>query len=192
MPSFLAPVLAAALLAGAAAFASGSPAAPPASAPAVAVAPAADDASGAGSTSTVRYDWPTGTAVPVLRPFDAPDHPWQSGHRGVDLDMAAGTTVLAAGDGVVAFAGIVAGRGVVSIDHADGIRTTYEPVTAVVRAGDRVGTGQVIGHLGTASHCAPASCLHWGARRGPETYVDPMLLLRAVVVRLFPDVRASP
>lgn len=187
MPSFLAPAVAAALLAGAAAFAVGSPAPPSAPMPAVAVGPASDDAAGAGSTSTTRYDWPTGAAVSVLRPFDAPDRPWQSGHRGVDLDLATGAAVLAAGDGVVAFAGNVAGRGVVSIDHADGIRTTYEPVTAVVAAGERVGAGQVIGHLAEPAHCTPASCLHWGARRGPEVYVDPMLLLRAVVIRLYPD-----
>ncbi len=186
MHSVLAPVLAGALLAGAAAFAVGSPAAPSPPGPAVAVTPAADDV-GAGSTRTAPYVWPTGTAVAVLRPFAAPPQPWQSGHRGVDLDLATGAAVIAAGDGVVAFAGTVAGRGVVSIDHADGIRTTYEPVTAVVAAGERVGSGQVIGYLAGAAHCAPASCLHWGARRGPEVYLDPMLLLRAVVIRLYPD-----
>jgi murein DD-endopeptidase MepM/ murein hydrolase activator NlpD len=182
--SLLAPVLATALLVGAAAFAL-SPASAPG--PAAAVATAADDAAIAGSTRTARYVWPTGTPGPALRPFDPPDRPWQSGHRGVDLDLATGAAVLAAGDGVVAFAGTVAGRGVVSIDHADGIRTTYEPVTAVVAAGERVGAGQVIGYLAGTAHCAPASCLHWGARRGPEAYVDPMLLLRAVVIRLYPD-----
>jgi len=139
-----------------------------------------------------RYGWPTGTEVDVLRPFEQPPVPWGSGHRGVDLALGVGAPVFAAAAGTVAFAGTVVDRPVVSIDHADGIRTTYEPVTAVVAAGEGVRMGQVIGHLGTASHCTPASCLHWGARRGPEAYVDPMLLLRAVVVRLFPDVRASP
>ena len=30
------------------------------------------------------------------------------------------------------FAGVVAGRGVVSVDHGSGLRTTYEPVDAAV------------------------------------------------------------
>ena len=44
------------------------------------------------------------------------------------------TPVLAAGDGVVVRSpGMVAGRPVVSIDHAGGLRTTYEPVEPVGR-----------------------------------------------------------
>jgi murein DD-endopeptidase MepM/ murein hydrolase activator NlpD len=106
----------------------------------------------------------------------------------VDLRAAAGSPVLAAADGVVAFAGSVAGRPVVSVDHADGIRTTYEPVTPAVSAGERVRAGAVLGVLEpTGSHCAPGSCLHWGARRGPVAYVDPLGLLRAeIVIRLYP------
>jgi murein DD-endopeptidase MepM/ murein hydrolase activator NlpD len=94
--------------------------------------------------------------------------------------------VLAAGDGVVVFAGMVAGRPVVSIDHADGLRTTYEPVDPSVAAGQRVARGSRIGAL-AAGHagCPREACLHWGLRRG-ETYLDPMLLFRAVQVRLLP------
>ena len=53
----------------------------------------------------------------------------------MDLGGAPGRPVLAAGDGVVVFAGMVAGRPVVSIDHADGLRTTYEPVAPAVGGG---------------------------------------------------------
>ena len=49
--------------------------------------------------------------------------------------------------GVVVFAGPLAGRGVVSIEHAGGLRTTYEPVTASVTAGASVAAGQPIGTL---------------------------------------------
>ncbi|MEO6502329.1 MAG: M23 family peptidase, partial [Jatrophihabitantaceae bacterium] len=39
---------------------------------------------------------------------------------------------------------------------------------------------------GAHRSCAPAPCLHWGARRG-EAYLDPMSLLRPLgVVRLLP------
>lgn len=133
-----------------------------------------------------RYDWPLSGDPPVTRPFDPPDKPWLSGHRGVDLASAPGVTVLAAGDGTVAFAGEVAGKPVISIDHPDGIRTTYEPVVATLSAGDPVQRGQPIGTL-QAGHpeCAVEACLHWGARRG-ERYIDPLSLLRPRRVRLLP------
>lgn len=140
---------------------------------------------GAGE-SVVVYDWPAGAPVPVLRGFLGPAEPWASGHRGVDLEHTAGP-VRAAADGVVAFAGRVVDRGVVSIDHDDGIRTTYEPVTAAVARGDRVRLGQTIGHISGTTHCAPEVCLHWGARRGATSYLDPLSLLRTeTTIRLLP------
>jgi murein DD-endopeptidase MepM/ murein hydrolase activator NlpD len=60
--------------------------------------------------------------------------PFGPGHRGVDLAAVAGAPVLAAGAGTVVFAGTVAGRGVVSVDHSGGLRTTYEPVLPTVTA----------------------------------------------------------
>lgn len=130
-----------------------------------------------------RFAWPLAPPHPVIRPFQPPSTPYGPGHRGVDLGTQQDAPVLAAGAGVVAFAGTVAGRGVVSIDHAGGIRTTYEPVAAVVTPGQRVDLGTVIGKL-TAGHC-PQACLHWGARRGEE-YLDPLGLLSTGQVRLKP------
>lgn len=70
-----------------------------------------------------------GTAPEVTRGFDPPDGPYRPGHRGVDLAAGPGTPVLAAGAGVVGYAGVLAGRGVVTVVHpGDGLRTTYEPV----------------------------------------------------------------
>src|SRR5436189_128657 len=78
-------------------------------------------------------------------------------------------TVFAAGPGVVAFAGTVAGTGTVSIDHAGGLRTTYEPLTATVHKGQPVVAGQPIGTLAPGHPgCPVAACLHWGLRRGTE------------------------
>jgi murein DD-endopeptidase MepM/ murein hydrolase activator NlpD len=133
-----------------------------------------------------RWTAPLPGDLVVTRPFDAPPHPYAAGHRGVDLRGSPGAPVLAAGDGVVAFAGLVAGRPVVSIDHADGLRTTYEPVQPSVGAGQALGRGSpigtlVIGHAG----CPDTACLHWGLRRG-ETYLDPLGLLRPPRVRLLP------
>lgn len=122
----------------------------------------------------------------VTRPFEAPATPYGRGHRGVDLAAAPGAVVVAAGDGVVAFAGAVAGRPVVSIDHTGGLRTTYEPVEATVGAGQRVAQGSPIGTL-AAGHagCPAAACLHWGLRRG-EAYLDPLQLLAPPRIRLLP------
>jgi murein DD-endopeptidase MepM/ murein hydrolase activator NlpD len=104
----------------------------------------------------------------------------------VDLAGAPGAVVLAAGGGVVVFAGLVAGRPVVSIAHPGGLRTTYEPVAPSVRAGLPVARGSPIGTLlpGHAG-CPVAACLHWGLRRG-ESYLDPLLLLTPPRIRLLP------
>ena len=122
----------------------------------------------------------------VTRPFEAPAHAYGPGHRGADLGGAPGSPVLAAGDGVVVFAGMVAGRPVVSIDHADGLRTTYEPVQPGVAAGQAVARGAPLGVL-AAGHpgCPVEACLHWGLRRGAG-YLDPLALLRLPRVRLLP------
>jgi murein DD-endopeptidase MepM/ murein hydrolase activator NlpD len=122
----------------------------------------------------------------VTRPFDELPHRYAAGHRGVDLAGAPGTSVVAAGDGVVAFAGMVAGRPVVSVDHAGGLRTTYEPVDPSVGAGQVVARGSPLGTL-LAGHagCPVAACLHWGLRRGAD-YLDPLGLLAPPRVRLLP------
>ncbi|MDO7869204.1 murein hydrolase activator EnvC family protein [Nocardioides jiangxiensis] len=129
--------------------------------------------------------WPVGTSPVVVHGFAPPPMPWAAGHRGVDLDAAAGDTVRAALAGQVVFTGRIAGRGVVVVSHG-ATRTTYEPVTALVHVGDRVGTGAPIGVLQAGGHCAPGTCLHWGWLRG-ETYLDPLELVGAAgPVRLKP------
>lgn len=132
------------------------------------------------------YTWPTGGPAPVLEGFDPPAVVWGRGHRGVDLALEAGSPVLAAAAGTVAFAGMVAGRPVVSIDHPDGIRTTYEPVEPVVIAGEQVHRGQIIGTLLAGHRADGVDALHWGARTGPKSYVNPLRLLSPAVIRLKP------
>lgn len=123
----------------------------------------------------------------MVRPFKPPATSYGPGHRGVDLGGQPGAPVLAAGDGVVVFAGPLAGRGVVSIAHTGGLRTTYEPLTVLVSAGQRVARGTVVGQLSPGHDgCAePTACLHWGARRGAE-YLDPLGLLSTGHMRLLP------
>lgn len=143
---------------------------------------AADTASDAGTHTGVSGDraWPVGPRPVLLRGWQPPASPYGPGHRGVDLAAAPGTLVRAAAPGRVSFTGMVAGRGVLSITLTGTgqppLRTTYEPVTAVVAEGDEVTAGQVVAVLGPGPfHCA-GGCLHWGLLRG-ETYLDPLSLL---------------
>jgi murein DD-endopeptidase MepM/ murein hydrolase activator NlpD len=121
------------------------------------------------------YSWPVHGEV--IRPFDPPDTPFGSGHRGIDIAAPLGTPVGAAADGVVAFAGPVAGGLFVSVDHPDGVRTTYSWLgSLLVRRGDRVGRGHVLGTSGRGHVGLEPPHLHFGARVG-DVYIDPMLLL---------------
>lgn len=132
------------------------------------------------------FGWPLEGTPAVVRRFNPPPERWLPGHRGVDLAAEPGAAVLSAGPGTVVYAGVLAGRGVVSIDHANGLRTTYEPVTVATTAGAPVGQGTRIGVLSPGHEgCPAAACLHWGLRRG-DTYLDPLLLLGFAQVRLLP------
>ncbi|GAA4937806.1 peptidase M23-like protein [Actinomycetospora succinea] len=152
------------------------------------------------------FGWPVagvdGRAAPatagspgaVTRLFDPPPHYYGRGHRGADVAGRPGLAVIAAGDGVVVFAGRVAGRGVVSVEHAGALRTTYEPVAATVVPGAPVRRGDALGTLEPGHRgCPVAACLHWGLRRpsadpaaGALDYLDPLLLLGLGRVRLLP------
>ena len=134
-------------------------------------------------TSTWR--WPLHGQVRILRRFAPPPQPWLAGHRGVDLAAPVATPVLAAGPGTIRFAGPVAGKGVVTIDHPNGLRTTYLPVKPSVSRGHQVTPGTEIGVIdGSTPHC-PESCLHWGLIRDAH-YLDPLHLLGHAPTRLLP------
>lgn len=130
-----------------------------------------------------RHAWPTGSKARVLRDFNPPEKKWMAGHRGVDLELAEGSLVHASAAGVVVWAGQLAGRNVISIEHENGLRTTYEPVSPVIVQGDTVQAGETIGFL-DAGHCGESSCLHWGAKRSKDSYVNPLSLLEPRTIRL--------
>jgi hypothetical protein len=122
----------------------------------------------------------------VVRAFDPPATPYGRGHRGVDLAAAVGSVVHAAGQGVVSYAGVLAGRGVVTVRHQQGLRTTYEPLRVTVRVGQPVAAGAELGLLaGGHPGCPTDACLHWGLIDG-RTYLDPLTLLGGGQVRLLP------
>ncbi|AGP31018.1 M23 family metallopeptidase [Corynebacterium terpenotabidum] len=161
-----------------------------------------------GLSSSAASDVPDGPGGPepthrrpvagvVVSPADIPDKNWLPGHRGADLDAAPGDPVRASAAGTVRFAGSVAGTPTVSVDHGNGLRTTYEPVLTLVRTGDLVGQGQIIGTLADTTTLPETARretgLHWGAVLGSdggdssdgERYIDPMTLLGPVQVRLW-------
>jgi murein DD-endopeptidase MepM/ murein hydrolase activator NlpD len=122
--------------------------------------------------AVVAYDLPV--EAELTRPFEAPAHAFGPGHRGIDLAALPGATVRAAADGVVRHAGPVAGVVWVSIEHPDGIVTSYGPLDGVaVAAGERVARGQPLGKVADGQHDATgAQTLHFGARRD-GAYFDP-------------------
>ena len=109
----------------------------------VAVAPPAADP----------WTWPVPAPIRVVAPFRAPPTPYKAGHRGIDLLVEPAATVVAPAPGTVSFAGMVAGRGVVAIDHGDGVVSAIEPVAASVAQGDVVSAGDVIGTVAQGGHC---------------------------------------
>jgi murein DD-endopeptidase MepM/ murein hydrolase activator NlpD len=122
------------------------------------------------------YGWPVNG--PVIRPYEAPQGPYGSGHRGIDIGVPFGSTLRASADGVVSFAGWVGGSLYISIDHPDGLRTTYSWLSSVgVRKGQAVTKGQVIGLTGHGHPEVQQPHLHFGVRMG-NTYIDPLLLLQ--------------
>ncbi|WP_449062995.1 murein hydrolase activator EnvC family protein [Planomonospora algeriensis] len=132
-----------------------------------------------------RWTWPLSGRPRILRSFAPPPQPWLPGHRGVDLAASPGAPVRAAGPGTVGYAGPLAGRGVVTVLHSGGLRTTYLPVHASVRRGRTVERGETIGTVEDAPGHCPTGCLHWGLIHD-RRYLDPLLLLGHGQVRLLP------
>ena len=118
--------------------------------------------------------WPVGDHR-IDRPFDPPDSRYGPGHRGVDLPGRVGQTVRSVAAGRVTFAGSVAGIATITVTHG-AERSTYQPVTALVRVGDAVATGQPIGRLLGGHPSCRGTCLNLGRLRG-DTYLDPADLL---------------
>lgn len=131
----------------------------------------------------------------IISAFDPPTSPYGSGHRGVDFPSSHGQQVAAVGSGIVSFAGIIAGKPVISIElsrtvDSSGIavRATYEPVGALVKTGDFVYAGAVIGVVdfssSNAGHCR-GTCLHFGLKVMADPtphYLNPVILWRSIAL----------
>lgn len=119
-------------------------------------------------------------AAPTDR-FRLPEGPFGPGNRGWEYVVAPGTPVGATAAGIVSFAGVVAGERYVSVEHADGLRSTYSYLAEIhVTTGAAVVSGQVLG--------LTSRRFQVGFRRG-DTYIDPALLFGPLTARLVPDAR---
>ncbi len=75
----------------------------------------------------------------------------ESGFMGSDLAAPIGTSVLAAGDGTVAFAGNQGAYGkLIVINHSEGLQSRYAQLGSIkVKVGQAVKKGQAIATVGT-------------------------------------------
>lgn len=118
---------------------------------------------------------------PVTSPYGWRMHPTlgvRKLHTGIDFGAAAGTSVLAARDGEVTFAGWTNGYGNrVVISHGtingDRVSTTYNHMLSglSVKAGDKVKVGQRVGPVGSTGYSTGAH-LHFEVMQN-DKYVDP-------------------
>ena len=125
-----------------------------------------------------------------MRGFVPPPTPFSAGHRGIDIAAAFGTPVHAPADGVVTFAGFVAGELFVTIDHGDGYRSTDSWLgQSLVKKGQSVSRGDVVALSGRGHPEMSEPQLHFGVRIG-DTYIDPLTVLRpqsaSELIRLAP------
>lgn len=135
------------------------------------------------------WHWPLGDHR-IDRPFDLPDSEYGAGHRGVDLPGHIGQTVRSVAAGRVTFAGRVAGVWTITVSHG-AERSTYQPVSPVVRVGDAVAAGQPIGRLLGAHPSCRRTCLNLGRLRG-EKYLDPADLLATTGAYRLIDPQGAP
>ncbi len=110
-------------------------------------------AGGKGSVSVLRN--PTEGAVLTSR-YGTRRHPLSlkiTAHRGIDLAAPAGTPVLAAADGTMAFRGEKGSFGnFIKIEHNEHVTTSYAHLNgfkADLSAGNSVKKGDIIGYIGT-------------------------------------------
>jgi murein DD-endopeptidase MepM/ murein hydrolase activator NlpD len=121
------------------------------------------------------WSWPI--EGQVVRGFEPPPTPFSAGHRGIDIAAAFGTPVHAAADGVVSFAGLVAGELFVTIDHGDGYRSTDSWLGQIlVKKGQSVKRGDVLALSGRGDPKVAVENLMFSVRIG-DTYIDPLTAL---------------
>ncbi|MFQ5989755.1 MAG: M23 family metallopeptidase [Candidatus Methylomirabilales bacterium] len=122
--------------------------------------------------------WPTrGYVSSKFGPRKSPFTGRRQQHTGIDIAAALGTPIVAPADGVVTFAGRLAGHGrAIVVNHGFGFKTFYgHNKKNAVKKGDRVKRGQVIGYVGNSGY-STGSHLHYevlvkGVPQDPLKYI---------------------
>ncbi|MBO8128127.1 MAG: peptidoglycan DD-metalloendopeptidase family protein [Peptococcaceae bacterium] len=117
----------------------------------------------------------------ITSPFGSRRSPFGRGyefHDGLDIAANYGQTIYAAGDGVVTFAGYLAGYGLtVSIDHGYGLVSRYCHTSRVlVRRGGQVKRGEPVARVGSSGR-STGPHLHFMVLKN-GTPVNPLTYLK--------------
>jgi murein DD-endopeptidase MepM/ murein hydrolase activator NlpD len=137
---------------------------------------------------TAGFVWPV--VGPVIRGFDPPDSPYGTGHRGIDIATAVGTTIVAPAAGKVTFAGPVGGNLFLTIDLGNGLEATFSWLSSLlVRNGDLVSSRQPIAQTDWGHAALSVPHLHLGFKL-LDVYVDPLDYLAPPSVTSF--IRLAP
>ena len=137
-------------------------------------------------------DWTRLADAPSLWPIEGPvtssfgqrEDPFNGEgafHAGIDISASFGSSVRAAGDGVIEQAAMTNGYGrEVVIDHGHGVKTVYGHLSGfTVIAGQQIKRGQVIGYVGLSGR-STGPHLHYEVRLG-NTPVNPHKYLRTTM-----------
>lgn len=140
-----------------------------------------------------RWQWPLeheqDNIPTILRHFEKPPAAWLAGHRGIDIEVQEHETVIAPAQGVIRYAGIIAGVPTVSIQHQEGVVSSYQPVQLLpsLHIGSAITQRETFGIIAltqsSAMHCT--QCLHWGVfmpehppqYRNPMHYIEPKTIV---------------
>jgi len=119
-----------------------------------------------------QFAWPTPGYTRITSPFGYRIHPilkTNRMHTGIDIGAPAGTSIHAADDGTVIFAGSLGAYGNATvIDHGDGISTMYAHQSQIlVSENQDVKRGEVIGKVGSTGW-ATGPHLHFEVRKNGE------------------------
>lgn len=127
--------------------------------------------------------WPTSGQLTSLygyrlSPMQRADGDMGEYHQGVDIANKADTLIYATANGTVRYSGWSYGYGtMIVIDHGYGISTLYaHTAKSLVKIGDRVTRGQVIGYMGTTGRSTGAH-LHYEIWRHGRP-INPMIYLK--------------
>ena len=106
--------------------------------------------------------------APVVDGFREEGGRFGPGNRGLEYGLAKTASITAIASGEVLFAGRVAGRGVVTLLHEDGLRSSYTGLQEIqVRVDDRLAGCADVGRASVS--------LHLSVRAG-SAYLDPAVL----------------